>query len=236
MDNGELSFIKGMFDNIASKYDLLNKILSLRRDVYWRSKMVAEVKNYSKSKINVLDIACGTGDVAIEFINQKGNSVNVVGIDFSEKMLIKAQDKIKKMSFRNINLVNANALSLPFTAESFDIITIAFGIRNIKNRISALRDFYSLLKPKGTLLVLELSLPQKNIISKIFMYYFTNILPKIGKIFSKNSFAYTYLPSSVLNFPSANEFASIMVDAGFSQVSYKNFTMGIVNLFAGHKN
>lgn len=230
MGNPELPFIRGMFDCIAPHYDLLNRMLSLRQDVLWRKKMVAAIAPPKNGR--VLDVACGTGDVAMEIIRQKGAGIRVVGIDFSPGMLDIAKKKTRR--FRSgINLVAAEALALPVAPASFHAVTIAFGIRNIQNKAGALEAFYNCLMPGGQLLVLELSTPPAAGLRDIYMAYFQKVLPKVGRLFSKHAYAYAYLPESVTRFPSADRFMALMKRAGFSQVSCKRLTFGIASLFIG---
>ncbi|MBW2568742.1 MAG: bifunctional demethylmenaquinone methyltransferase/2-methoxy-6-polyprenyl-1,4-benzoquinol methylase UbiE [Deltaproteobacteria bacterium] len=234
MKNIELPFIKDMFENIAPSYDLLNRLLSLRQDIYWRKKMVSAIKISDTGTL--LDVACGTGDVALEIIRQKGSGVNVFGIDFSTGMLTLARDKIDtENASANIHLLTGNAFNLPFRKKTFDAITIAFGIRNINDKLSVMKEFHTRLKTGGMLLVLELAIPDKDLFLSIYRFYFKAILPFIGWLFSKNSMAYQYLPASVANFPNPDNFAATMRLAGFQNVAWKKLTFGIANLYAGYK-
>ena len=234
MQNKELSFIREMFEKIAPRYDFLNHLLSLRKDLYWRQTLVSVLDTPSKGR--VLDIACGTGDIALEIIKQKGHRVSVFGIDFSTNMIHIAKSKVNMFSCdSSIHLVTANTFHLPFGPETFDAATIAFGIRNINDKITALKNFHNSLKPKGMLLVLELTTPVKGMLLSLYLFYFKTILPLIGMVFSKNSMAYTYLPSSVANFPDAKTFASMMRKAGFKKIRWRKMTLGIATLFVGFK-
>ncbi len=171
MKNVELPFVKEMFEQIAPRYDLLNRLLSCRQDVYWRRMMVSEIK--VPAGASLLDVACGTGDVVLEIMRQKGSSVKVYGIDFSTSMLMLARNKIKNThAGSNINLISGNALNLPFKAETFDAVTIAFGIRNIIDKLSALQVFYDALTSNGMLVVLELAFPRKRIVAGFVPFLF----------------------------------------------------------------
>ena len=233
MQHRELPFVREMFDRIAPRYDLLNRLLSLRQDVAWRRKMVAAMAVPENGK--VLDVACGTGDVALEICRQKGQRVMVTGIDFSPGMLALARDKIRHRQNMPVALLAGDALSLPFTAASFHAVTIAFGIRNIQNKVGALQTFYECLVPGGMVLVLELATPKKGWLNDAYLAYFQKLLPLIGRLFSKHSFAYTYLPDSVSRFPAADAFMKLMTAAGFTQVGYRRLTLGIANLFFGYR-
>jgi len=233
--NTELPFIKDMFESIAPKYDLLNRLLSLRQDVYWRRAMVSEMD--IPINATLLDAACGTGDVALEILRQKGHKVRVFGVDFSPGMLILAKNKIagKEKISDNIFLTAGDAFYLPFKSETFDAVTIAFGIRNIQDKQTVLKCFYDSLKPGGILLVLELAAPPKGGLLSLYLFYFKKILPLIGCFFSKNLMAYQYLPDSVIHFPKSDIFADMMKSAGFSNVRWKKLTLGIAVLYIGYK-
>lgn len=234
MKNTELPFIRDMFDTIAPKYDFLNRTLSLKRDVYWREETVSAL-NLSRKTTRLLDVACGTGDVSIEAVKQYGKSISVTGLDFSEQMLVLGNEKIKKAGIENITFMAGNALGLPFDDEYFDAVTIAFGIRNIADKTRALKEFLRCLKKGGTLAVLELSTPEDRFFNTLYMFYFKKVLPFIGGLFSNNLSAYQYLPESVVNFPDSQTFGGIMTSAGFTDVTWKKMTFGIVTLYVGKK-
>lgn len=233
MENRELPFVREMFDTIAPRYDLLNRLLSLRQDVAWRNKMVSAMTVPENGR--VLDVACGTGDVALEIYRQKGPQTTVTGIDFSPGMLALAQEKVRQHPQAKICLLAGNALTLPFRGASFHAVTIAFGIRNIQDKASALKAFYEALVPGGMVMILELATPKNTRLRDAYLAYFQSVLPLIGRFFSKHRFAYSYLPDSVSRFPAAGAFMSIMADAGFSQVTCRRLTLGIANLFVGVK-
>ncbi|MBF0203875.1 MAG: bifunctional demethylmenaquinone methyltransferase/2-methoxy-6-polyprenyl-1,4-benzoquinol methylase UbiE [Desulfamplus sp.] len=242
----ELDFIKDMFDSIAPKYDFLNRFLSAGQDILWRKEMVSDSQIPNNS--SVLDVACGTCDVSLEIKKQKGNTVKIFATDFSPNMLALGKDKIIKkrdgimkknetnISEKNmIDLVAGNALFLPFKDAFFDAVFIAFGIRNIMDKQGAIKSFYKVLKNGGTLAVLELTSPPEGLFRDIYLLYFKRLLPTIGTLFSKNSNAYHYLPNSVLNFPTPEKFATILLDSGFEMVNWKRMTLGIVTLFIAKK-
>ncbi len=235
MKNVELPFIREMFESIAPRYDLLNRLLSLSQDIYWRRAMVSAIEVPDNGAL--LDAACGTGDVTIEILRQKGTGVSIFGVDFSPNMLMSAKNKVKSISdSSNIYLLAGNAFNLPFREETFDAVTIAFGIRNICDKLSVLKVFYDSLKPGGMLLVLELATPRKGFLLSSYLFYFKKVLPLIGWFLSKNPKAYLYLPSSVANFPDPKSFAAMMRSSGFINVRWKNLTMGIANLHVGYKS
>jgi len=233
MKNRELPFIREMFDTIAPKYDLLNRLLSLRQDVCWRRDMVSAMEISDSG--TVLDAACGTGDVMLEIFRQKGPDISVFGIDFSPEMLRLAKDKFRSCAIAENCLIAGNAFHLPFRSGTFDAVTIAFGIRNISDKLSVLKIFHDSLKPGGMLLVLELAAPTEGLLLSLYLLYFKKILPLIGGFFSKNVTAYRYLPDSVIKFPEPAAFAGIMRSAGFSDVRWRKLTMGIATLYVGYR-
>ena len=227
--NKELDFVKEMFDRIAPKYDFLNRLLSMRQDIVWRTQMV-KAANLTKNS-RVLDVACGTCDVALEVNSQLKNHLQIFGLDFSFGMLRLGKQKLKNKN--NMVLLNADALNLPFVHNIFDAVFIAFGIRNIMNRQKAVTQFFNVLNNGGRLAVLELTTPQKGFLRSLYLLYFQKILPVIGSFFSKHNNAYTYLPESVLKFPTPIEFSKIMKKAGFKDIRFKQMTFGVVTLFIG---
>ncbi len=226
--NKELNFIKEMFSTIAPKYDFLNSLLSLRQDTFWRTMMVKAAELQKNSR--VLDAACGTCDVALEINSQLKGQVKICALDFSFDMLLFGRKKLKNNKER-IELLNANALDLPFKHNIFDAVFIAFGIRNIMDRQRAAKAFFNSLKSKGRFVVLELTMPEKGFFCSLYLLYFQKILPLIGSFFSKNNKAYTYLPASVSNFPSPLEFSKLLNQAGFENIKFKQMTFKIVTLF-----
>ena len=234
MNRNELDFVREMFDRIAPHYDFLNRLLSLRQDVYWRKTLVAALDLVPGCR--VLDAACGTGDVGIEILRQHGGGVKVVGIDFAPEMLRLASPKVRNIVPKpSIHLAAANAFDLPFNSKQFDAVTMAFGIRNIQDKSAVLRRFREQLKPGGRLAILELGTPTHRWARRAYLSYFTRLLPAIGRLFSKHNFAYSYLPDSVSRFPAPDEFAALMRGAGFQQVRYLPMTFGITVLFVGEK-
>lgn len=231
--NKELDFVKDMFNRIAPKYDFLNRLLSLRRDTVWRTEMVKAAN--LKKDCRILDVACGTCDVALEAGSQLHGRTRIIGLDFSYGMLRLGKKKLKGQNNKSITLINGDALHLPFGQDIFDAVFIAFGIRNIMNRQGALSEFLAVLKKGGRLVVLELTTPEKGFMKTVYLVYFRKLLPLIGSFFSKDQNAYQYLPASVLKFPAPVEFASVMKDTGFKDIRFKQMTFGIVTLFTGVK-
>jgi demethylmenaquinone methyltransferase/2-methoxy-6-polyprenyl-1,4-benzoquinol methylase len=231
--NEELDFVKEMFDKISPRYDFLNRLLSFRQDTVWRSQMVRAAQLSADSR--VMDVACGTCDVALEISKQLKGRVKIYGVDFSPGMLLLGRQKLTNKNDTTIDLLNADARHLPFKQAQFDAVFIAFGIRNIMDRKGAIQEFYTALKKNGRLLVLELTPPEKGFFRQIYLGYFKRVLPLIGSFFSKHTNAYSYLPESVLNFPDPVSFSNTMKAAGFEQIRFKQMTFGIVTLFVGTK-
>jgi demethylmenaquinone methyltransferase/2-methoxy-6-polyprenyl-1,4-benzoquinol methylase len=230
----ELDFIKEMFDSIAPQYDFLNRLLSLRQDIYWRRTMITALD--LPDNASVLDVACGTGDVLLEILSRTKSHKLIVGADFAPGMLKLARIKLlQENSVTNVQLIAGNALHLPFPPDSFDAITIAFGIRNIMDRKSALTSFFKCLKPGGIVAVLELATPSNKFFLSLYLFYFSKILPIIGSFFSKHLKAYDYLPASVINFPPPDKFAAIMKHAGFGEIKWRRLTLGIATVHIGQK-
>ena len=226
-------YVSTMFDNIAEKYDFLNHFLSFGIDKYWRRRLVKEIKRHNPK--NILDIATGTGDMAIALIKTKANKIT--GVDISQKMLEKGQQKIKKKHLENkIELQYNDGESLNFDDNFFDAVTVAFGVRNFENLDNGLKEIYRTLKPNGVTAILEFSMPKNFIVRKFYSLYFFHILPFFGKLFSKNKYAYSYLPQSVKTFPKREEFLQHLHVAGFKQTRRISLTFGIAEIYIGNKN
>ncbi len=227
--------VQKMFSDIAPRYDLLNRLLSGGQDRYWRKQAVARLSPQAGERF--LDIATGTADVALEIIRKvPQGAAQVVGMDFSEKMLELAQQKINFQDKANsIQLESGSAENLPFEDNSFDGTTTAFGVRNFSDVDRSLCEMYRVLKPGGRCVILEFSLPKSSLLKALYRFYFEILLPKVGRLISRHPSAYTYLPKTVAAFPVRKEFASLMQQAGFMNVTYKELTLGIVILYTGMK-
>ncbi len=223
--------IREMFDAIAPRYDLLNRLLSLGIDRRWRTFAVGQLQIPPGGR--VLDVATGTGDVALEIASRTPESVLIVGEDFTQGMLLHGLKKIETSPFRNrISLVNAPCEAMPHPAGSFDGVTIAFGIRNVVDRRVGLAEMRRVLKPGGRAVILEFSHPRSRLFKSLYYFYFRRVLPSIGGLFSKRS-AYQYLPDSVLEFPDRETFKALMAEAGFSGLRHFDLTFGIATVYVG---
>ncbi len=221
-----------MFDNISQRYDLLNHVLSLSIDKGWRKKVVRMVE--AKKPHLILDVATGTADLAIAL--EKAHPDKITGIDISNGMLEVGREKIAKKGLSQmIKLEQADSENLPFEDNTFDAITVAFGVRNFENLKKGLSEMYRVLKPGGHVLVLEFSQPQKFPFKQFYNFYFKNILPGIGKLISKDPRAYTYLPESVQAFPHGQQFMDIMKECNYKAGARIPLTFGIASIYEGLK-
>lgn len=221
-----------MFDNISGRYDFLNRFLSLGIDVSWRKKTTKRVKETQAE--HVLDMATGTGDLAIMMVQ---NGVKkVTGADLSAGMLSVGDKKVKEKNLSDrITLIQADSENLPFESQTFDAATVSFGVRNFENPVKGLSEINRVLKPGSTLFVLEFSKPESFPFKQIYNFYFRFILPVWGKLISGDNAAYTYLPESVNAFPHGQAFLDLMEKAGFSNGKQKKLTFGIASLYSATK-
>jgi len=222
--------IKKMFSGIAGKYDLLNDLLSFGIHRSWKQEVVRVSGIASKENISVLDLATGTGDLAIAFKNELGNRGNVVAVDFSEEMLKIAREKARKNEL-DIDFLKGDATALEFEDNSFDVASIAFGIRNVDSVTECLNEMARVVKPNAKVIILEFGQPQ-GLFSHIYKYYSKYIIPVLGELVSKNFKAYNYLQDSSAKFPCREEFIEIMQSTGkFSETYYKQLSFGIAFIY-----
>ncbi len=225
--------VHAMFSGIARRYDLLNHVLSVNIDRSWRRKVRRELENIlAKPDAEILDVACGTGDLAIELAEHA--NAKVFGTDFCRPMLEIAKEKTVHMDL-GIPLIEADAMQLSFADRSFDAVTIAFGLRNLPNFENGLKELHRVLKPGGKLVVLEFTTPPIPGFRTLFNLYFTKVLPRIGGAISGSRGAYEYLPDSVSKFPDQKRLRDLLSDVGFEHVSYRNLTGGIAAMHTGTK-
>ena len=228
---GKKKEVEDMFDNIAPKYDLLNHVLSMKIDVLWRNTLVKWL-NADQPK-EVLDVATGTGDLAIAV--QKGTGAKIVGLDLSQQMLNVGIEKIKKIKLNDqIEMIKGDAENLPFESNKFDAVTVAFGVRNFENLDKGLEELKRVVKEDKSVYILEFS-KVEGVLAPFYMFYFKNILPQIGKLVSKDTRAYTYLPASVNAFPFGEKMKTILLNVGFKKVEYKKLSLGIATIYKATK-
>lgn len=220
-------YVRSMFNNISGTYDFLNHFLSFGIDYYWRWKAIKKLKP-SAPKL-ILDMATGTCDFALSA--QKNLNAKIIGIDLAESMLKVGMKKIKaKQETENIQLMCGDAENIPADSEIFDAATVAFGVRNFENLTRGLSEISRVLKKDGHLIILEFSKPSSFPFKQLYFFYFKTILPLMGRLISKSSEAYDYLPDSVSRFPEPETLNTIILNAGYSKVSYQQLTFGIVTI------
>ena len=229
---GKKEQVAQMFDTISNEYDGLNRVITFGIDIKWRKNVVKIVKK--SNPLNVLDIATGTGDLAISL--SKTNATKIVGLDISEGMLAVGRNKIAKQNLsKKIDMVFGDSEKIPFSDNYFDAITVAFGVRNFENLEKGLQEIYRVLKPSGVFVVLETSVPTKTPFKQGYNLYSKRILPLIGKIFSKDKLAYKYLSDSAATFPHGKAFNNILEKIGFIDVENKPQTFGVASIYVAKK-
>lgn len=221
-----------MFDTISNEYDGLNRVISFGIDIKWRNKVVDLVS--STNPKNILDIATGTGDLAISL--SKTSAEEIVGLDISDGMLEVGRKKIKTKNLDGIiKMVIGDSEDLPFENDTFDAITVAFGVRNFMNLKKGLSEIQRVLKPNGIFVILETSVPTKTPYKQGYKLYSKFILPTIGKVFSKDRSAYKYLSESASVFPYGEELNNILIETGFINVEYHPHTFGVATIYTASK-
>ncbi len=232
--NEKQKLVANVFHSVAAKYDLMNDVMSMGIHRLWK-RFTIEMSGVRKGQA-VLDLAGGTGDLAAKFADKVGHEGKVVLADINESMLNVGRDKLTDKGYgHRIQFAQVNAESLPFEDNSFDIITISFGLRNVTHKDKALQSMYRVLKPGGRLLVLEFSKPEHEWLNKVYDTYSFNLLPAMGKLLVNDSESYRYLAESIRMHPDQNTLKQMMLDAGFDEVEYHNMTGGIVALHRGFK-
>lgn len=223
-----------MFDRIAPRYDLLNSLLSFGLASVWRRRIAELLRD--KKGLNVLDVATGTADLLISLFSAGVDISSAVGLDLSANMLAIADRKLRRRRLDSVvSLRLADAMNLPFSQSSFDVATCAFGIRNVTDVATALKQMHRVLKPGGKIFILEFSIPKNRVIRTLYLLYFRNIVPLLGRLISGDNFAYRYLNRTSESFASGDEFCSLLQDAGFINAEAIPMTFGIVSLYYADK-
>lgn len=224
--------VEEMFDNIAHRYDFLNRLLSLGIDVTWRKKAIRFIGEISPQKI--IDVATGTGDFAFEALSL--HPENITGYDISDGMMNYGRQKAKDLKADHIvQFIKGDSEKMPFADNSFDALTVGFGVRNFQHLEVGLAEMYRVVRPGGRVAILEISQPHNTIIKGLYSLYFTYVLPTIGKLFSKDARAYSYLPESVKAFPEGKTFVAILEKTGFKQVKWQPLTLGTCAFYSMEK-
>lgn len=227
--NEKKSYVQEMFNDISGKYDFLNHLLSFGMDYFWRRRVVKSIP--ADLKGSVLDVATGTGDLAI-MIRKNFPEVSVTGLDYAFGMLRIAKQKAIRKGLDDITMIQGDGEDLPFKDKTFSALTIAFGFRNIGHYDKALAEFHRVVKRGGSVYILEFSEPESPLFRRVYKVYFNHILPKVGALFSRSD-AYRYLPESVEHFPSRSRIRKMMEDAGFAHISITGMNGGTVTLIQG---
>lgn len=223
--------IRQMFGEIAGRYDFMNHFLSGGTDIYWRWRTVRMARPSGDAPI--LDVCTGTGDLAFAWRKSAGTGTPVIATDFTHGMLKLAEDKRKD---RNVVFLEADTQTLPFEDDQFQLVSVAFGLRNIASTIGGLQEMTRVCRPGGRVVVLEFSLPDNRMLSRTYQWYFRNVLPKLGQLLVRNrQAAYEYLPQSVSEFPCGKDLTGIMEEAGLEKTSFKKLTGGIATVYIGYK-
>ncbi len=222
-----------IFNQIASTYDKINKVLSLGVDRIWRKALCSHIPQ--NLPLTILDLATGTGNQAFEILKQRPLA-SITGVDKAKKMLDIALEKAKCNSINNIDFIEADAANLPFENSVFDYITLSFGIRNFSSLEDSAAEILRVLKNGGSLLILEFGVPKNTIMRSCYFFYLRKILPKIGGFLSQHYQAYKYLNESIEEFPSGDSLCHLLKKNGFDEVKYTSLSFGIVNLYTGRKN
>ena len=225
--------VESMFDSIAWRYDFLNHFLSFNFDRLWRRKAIKLISKSYKSP-GILDVATGTGDLALAAM--KINPSKISGIDISSKMLEIGREKVKKKGFSGkIDLIYGDSEKIPFDDNVFDVAMVAFGVRNFSDPLKGLSEMQRVIREGGMIMVLEFSKPSGFPFKRVYNFYFRNILPLFGRLFSKDKAAYRYLPDSVMKFPDNEEFLQLLVRAGCSETHQIKLTGGVASIYTGIK-
>jgi len=228
-----VGMVREIFTTVTGRYDFLNRLLSLRRDVAWRRFTVRKMRFFKTFRL--LDVATGTADLAIEAACRHPG-IRATGIDFSPEMLTVGRQKIAARGLTDrIRLFQADAMNLPFPDGSFDAVGIAFGIRNMPDRLRALREMRRVLVPGGRIFVLEMNFPRNRFAQRFFDLYLNRLLPAVARLFSGNPAAYRYLADSILHFPAPQAFLQMMEEAGFRNREWHSLTFGITCLYIGQR-
>ncbi|MGR9052096.1 MAG: bifunctional demethylmenaquinone methyltransferase/2-methoxy-6-polyprenyl-1,4-benzoquinol methylase UbiE [Gammaproteobacteria bacterium] len=230
----KVKLVKGVFDSVADKYDIMNDLMSLGIHRLWKRAAV-QLSNV-RSGDHVLDLAGGTGDLTLLFEKRVGPNGQIVLADINAEMLRVGRDRMIDHGVTgNVRYAQVNAECLPFENDTFDCVIIGFGLRNVTDKDSALRSMYRVLKPGGRAVVLEFSHPTDKVTEKLYDFYSFNILPKVGKLVAKDEDSYRYLAESIRMHPKQDELKKMMEQAGFERCEYFNMTQGIVAVHRGYK-
>ncbi|MDQ0232958.1 demethylmenaquinone methyltransferase [Metabacillus malikii] len=233
MQHSKEERVHGVFEKIYKNYDQMNSVISFQRHKAWRKETMRIMQVQPGQK--ALDVCCGTADWSIALADKVGETGQVTGLDFSKNMLKIGQEKVEQLGLKNVTLLHGNAMELPFDDNTFDVVTIGFGLRNVPDYMQVLKEMNRVLKPGGKAVCLETSQPTAPIFKQFFAVYFRYIMPLFGKIFAKSYKEYSWLQESARDFPGMQELANMFRDAGFIEVQVKPFTGGVAAMHLGIK-
>ncbi|WP_163969859.1 demethylmenaquinone methyltransferase [Oceanobacillus halotolerans] len=222
-----------VFEKIYEKYDSMNSIISFQRHKSWRKDVMKQM-NVQRGT-SALDVCCGTGDWSIALAEATGPNGKVIGLDFSENMLSVAEEKNKALDYDHLSFIHGNAMELPFEDNTFDYVTIGFGLRNVPDYMKVLKELYRVVKDDGKVVCLETSQPTLIGYRQLYFFYFRFIMPLIGKMFAKSFQEYAWLHESAKDFPGKRELKKMFLEAGFSSVRVKSYTGGVAAMHMGYK-
>lgn len=225
--------VHNVFEKISGNYDKMNSVISFQRHVAWRKDTMKRMN--VKNGQSALDVCCGTADWTIALAKAVGENGTVTGLDFSENMLKVGNEKVDELRLKNVNLIHGNAMKLPFEDNSFDFVTIGFGLRNVPDYMQVLKEMYRVAKPGGKVVCLETSQPTLPVFKQLYFVYFRHIMPLFGKIFAKSYDEYSWLQESARDFPDMRKLASMFKEAGFDRVDVKAYTGGVAAMHMGYK-
>ena len=222
-----------VFEKISENYDKMNSVISFQQHIKWRNDTMKRMNVQPGSK--TLDVCCGTADWTIALADAVGPSGEVVGLDFSQNMLKIGEEKVKELKLNQVKLIHGNAMELPFQNESFDYVTIGFGLRNVPDYLQVLKEMNRVLKPGGKAVCLETSQPTILGYKQLYYFYFRFIMPVFGKLFAKSYKEYSWLQESARDFPGMKELAGLFEKAGFKEIKYKPYSGGVAAVHIGRK-
>lgn len=222
-----------VFEKIYNKYDAMNSIISFQRHKAWRKDVMKRMQ--VEEGAMALDVCCGTGDWAISLAEEIGTSGEIIGLDFSENMLSVAKQKKEEHNIKQLQFIHGNAMEMPFKDNTFDYVTIGFGLRNVPDYLTVLQEMYRVVKPGGKVVCLETSQPELIGFRQLYYFYFRFIMPAFGRLFAKSYKEYAWLHESAKNFPDKKELKKMFLEAGFSKVDIKSYTGGVAAMHMGFK-
>jgi len=231
--NQRIEIVKDIFSSVTNKYDFLNRFLSLRQDLSWRKKTVEQMQFFDSYKF--LDMATGTGDLAIDAAKVHLN-IKAIGLDFVQEMVDYGNVKVCDQNLKDrVNLKWGDATNIEYDDNTFDVVAMAFGIRNIPDKVRALKEMKRVVLPEGQILILELTTPNPGLFKDIYSFYLNGLLPKLARLFTSNPAAYEYLADSIINFPTRSEFISLLSSIGFKNIRAIPLSLGICTLYIANK-